>query len=569
MKQNRIVNVSAGKEPADLVLKNARIINVFNGLIEDRDIVIADGYIAGFQDGPAREKKDLNHKFVAPGFIDPHVHIESSMVSVTEFSRAILPFGTTAVVADPHEIANVSGINGIRYMLDSSRNQPVNVFFTLPSCVPATHMETSGASLDVEKLRELIDKKRILALAEMMNFPGVIHNLPTVMGKIDLAKSVGKRVDGHAPGLVGRDLQAYVAAGIRSDHECTTIDEAREKLALGMHIMIREGTSAKNLESLIPLINDKTEQRLMWCTDDRHPHDLMQHGHIDDIVRKAIMYGLDPVIAIRMATLNPAKYFGLSDIGAISPGRKADFIVFDNPAELEIEQVYFHGVPSAENGRICSELHRPESVSIHSSMRIDVESMDFTMHPASSKARVIEIIPDQIVTRQCLMDVHIVDNKADADVSRDMLIIAVAERHKRTGNVGIGFVKGFGLKAGALASSVSHDSHNIIAVGTNSQDIKAAVGAVADLDGGLVAVSDGQIRSQLPLPIAGLMSDQPVAEVRDRLDDLLAASSGLGCALDDPFMTLSFLALPVIPELKITDKGLVDVNRFEIVPVFV
>jgi adenine deaminase len=430
-------------------------------------------------------------------------------------------------------------------------------------------METSGAKLTSADLKPFMDHNRVLALAEMMNFPGVIETDPEVLMKIEIAHKARKPVDGHAPGLSGTDLYAYVSAGISSDHECTSAQEAKEKLSAGMHIMIREGTGAKNLSDLLPMITERNSRRMMWCTDDRHPHDLITEGHIDFIVRSAISKGLDPVIAIQMATLNPAEYFGIIDAGAIAPGKKADLVVLSDLAELNIEQVYCRGQLVAENGVVSPDLQRPASVPVPSSMNIGVDVIDFSIPAESARIRVIQMVPDQLITREETMSAAISDNLAIPDLSRDLLKIAVAERHTGSGRIAKAFVTGFGLKQGALASSVAHDSHNIIVVGTNDSDMQAALAAVVDMQGGLAAASDNQIRARLPLPIAGLMSAEPVAVIRNGLDDLLGVAREFGSPLKDPFMALSFLALPVIPELKITDLGLVKVSQFDIVPLFV
>jgi len=569
MALKEIIRAARGEKKADLLLANARIINVFSGEIVSGNIAVANGYIVGFGAYSAKKEVDIGGRFVAPGFIDAHVHIESAMTCITEFARAVVPFGTTTVVADPHEIANVLGIEGINYMLRSSEHQPMNIYFTLPSCVPATDMETSGAKLAADDILPFMGNKRILALAEMMNYPGVIHGDPEVLSKIEKAKTHRKPVDGHAPGLTGHDLYAYIAAGISSDHECTTAQEAKEKLMAGMHIMIREGTGAKNLKALLPVVNKQTARWMMWCTDDRHPHDLLKEGHIDSIVREAIGAGLDPVIAIQMATINPAEYFGINDAGAVAPGRRADLVVFSDLNALLMEQVYCNGVLVAEDGKISPEIEKPEPVPFPLSMNVKIEQMDFFIPAKAKRIRVMDIIPDQIITRQNILDALISKDTAVSDTSRDILKIAVIERHTGSGNMGKGFVRGFSLKRGALASSVAHDSHNIVVVGTNDEDMKAAVDAVIKMGGGLAAVSDQQTRARLSLPIAGLMSQEPIKEVREQLDNLINVAREFGTTLHDPFMTLSFLALPVIPELKITDKGLVDVTQFKVVPLFV
>ncbi len=568
MKRIDHIAVARGEVEADLLLANARIVNVFSGEIVHGDLAVAGGRIAGIGAYRARQTIDLGGKFVLPGLIDPHCHIESSMVTVSEFARAVLPHGTTSVVADPHEIANVAGEAGIRYMLESAADQPLGVYSTLSSCVPATELESSGARLSADRLAAFVDDDRVVGLAEMMNYPGVIFRDPEVLAKLELARKHHLPIDGHAPGLTGCDLNAYIAAGVASDHECTVAEEAREKLRAGMYVMIREGTAAKNLEALLPLVNADTCHRLMWCTDDRHPHDLLENGHVDDIVRRAIRAGLAPAIAIRMATLNPALYFGLSGVGAIAPGYRADLVVLSDLEDFRIEEVYAGGRLIASGGKIHADVAFPLPPSCPSAMRVGEHGLDFAIPASGSRVRVIEVVSDQIVTRAAAMDATVCEGMAVADPHRDLLKIAVVERHRATGNVGRGFVRGIGLRRGAIGSSVAHDSHNIILAGAGDADMELATRRIVELGGGLVAVCDGRVLAELPLPVAGLISDLPLAEVRDRLDSLLAAVRGLGSTLADPFMTLSFLALPVIPELKITDLGLVDVAAFKPVPLF-
>ncbi len=569
MNLNEIIKAAHGEKPVDLLLTNARVINVFAGEVVPDAVAISDGVIVGFGPYEAKKVVDVNGRYVAPGFIDAHVHIESAMACITEFARAVLVNGTTAVAADPHEIANVLGSAGIEYMLQSAERQPMNFYFTLPSCVPATDMETAGARLSVQDLQPFLSKERIVALAEMMNYPGVVLRDAAVLAKISAARQQKKPVDGHAPGLKGPELYAYIAAGIQSDHECTTAQEAREKLRAGMFIMVRQGSGAKNLQALLPAVNAKTYRRMMWCSDDCHPHDLIADGHIDSIVREAIQSGLDPHIAIQMATLNPAAYFGLSHLGAVAPGKQADLVIFSDINRPVIEQVYYRGILTAENGKIRPEIQFPDPAPVAPSMHVDLQSIDFSISAEKKRVRVIEIIADQLITRQRIEEIPVKNSLAVSDPSRDLLKIAVVERHKSTGNIGKGFVKGFGLKHGALASSVAHDSHNIIIVGTCDEDMQAALEAVVKMGGGLVAVSEARLLAALALPVAGLMSLEPLRTVRDKLEHLIEAAHGMGAVIKDPFMTLSFLALPVIPELKLTDKGLIDVNKFEVVPLFV
>lgn len=566
MELAKMIKVARGEEEADLLLKNAKVVSVFSGDIHETNVAISHSRIVGLGDYRAKKEMDLKGLYLCPGFIDGHVHIESSMVTVPEFARAVVPQGTTSVVIDPHEIANVLGLDGIRYMLESSKYNPLSVYFMLPSCVPSTHMETAGAELLWYDLAMLLEGEWVLGLGEVMNYPGVLLCDQTVLDKIRAAK--GKRIDGHAPGLSGRDLVAYIAAGVRSDHECTTIEEAREKLRLGMYIMIREGTTTRNLEDLLPLVTPENSRRCMFVTDDRHPAELMDEGHINSMIKKAISLGLKPITAIQMATLNPAEYFGLDDKGAVSPGYRADLVVFDNFEDFNIKMVFRNGQIVAEEGEMLPLEVKPKKVPIRGSMNVNWEGVDFKVPARGTRARVIGIVPGQIFTTQLIEEVSVKDGLAVADVERDILKIAVIERHLASGNVGVGFIRGLELKKGAIASSVAHDSHNIVVAGTNDEDMLAAASEVVSMGGGLVAAVGGRILARLPLPIAGLMSDKPLSEVRAQMDKLLATTSEMGSSLHDPFMVLSFMALAVIPELKLTDKGLVDVTQFKFVPLF-
>lgn len=573
MNMARMIRCAKGEEPADLVLTNGRIINVFSGEIIPGGVGVAEGRIIGVGDYRAPNTVDLGGRYLCPGFIDAHVHIESAMTAIPGFVRAVLPRGTTTVVADPHEIANVLGTDGIRYMLSAGEGQPMNIYFTLPSCVPATDMETSGADLSPEALMPFFGEARILALGEMMNYPGVLGGAPDPLLKIKAARTHRKRVDGHSPGVTGYDLNAYISAGIWSDHECTTPREAAEKLAAGMHIMIREGTGARNLDDLLPVVTERNHHRIMWCTDDRHPHDLLEEGGIDSMVRRAIAGGLDPIIAIRMATLNPARYFGLSHLGAVSPGRRADMVVFSDLAEPRPEMVFSQGIQRVVDGEWVEGTTVSEPPSPPSAMAVSPGRIDLRTPASGARMRVIELVRDQIVTRQAVEEAALSGGLAIADVSRDLLKIAVVERYTGKGGLGIGFVRGFKLTGGAIASSVAHDSHNLIVAGTNDADMIAALETVVEMGGGLAAVRDAggpqELLEKLPLPIAGLMSEAPMEDVRDGMDGVIGAARKMGCPLADPFMILSFLALPVIPSLKITDRGLVDVDRFRFVPLFI
>jgi adenine deaminase len=562
------IRVARGKSPSDLLLTNARIVNVFTGEIEDGNIAVSDGMIVGTKPCPAVETIDLKGRYVSPGLIDAHVHIESSMADITGFARAVVPHGTTTVVADPHEIANVLGIKGIEYMLQTSKNQPMTIYFGLPSCVPATDLETSGARLSAEDLAPFMNLKNVAVLGEMMNFPGVIHGDPVVLSKMEMARKAGKRIDGHSPGLTGHDLNAYLVAGAASDHECTTEKEAWEKLSAGMFIMIREGTGARNLHDLLPVLNLRTASRIMWCTDDRHPRELVHEGSIDSMVREAVRCGVDPVTAIRTGTLSPADYFGFHHLGAIAPGRLANLVVFSDLQHFCAEMVYHQGKLVAKDGEMLPEIPKPAAIAVENSMNVDIFALDFKIPCKGKRARVIEIVPGQIVTRQVVKEISCKDGSVLADTDEDILKMAVVERHTGSGNIGKGLVTGFGLKTGALASSVAHDSHNIIVVGTQDSDMKSAVEQVVKMGGGLAVVDGDQIVETLPLPVAGLMSSEAVKTIQKQMDKLLTISHNIGCRLDDPFMILSFLALPVIPELKLTDKGLVDVTAFKLVSLF-
>jgi adenine deaminase len=562
------IRVASGEGTADLLIKNGRVVNVFSGEIEKKDVAVFGGMIVGFGDYRAEKIVDVKDDFLCPGLIDGHVHIESSMVTTSEFARAVLPNGTTTVVIDPHEIANVLGMRGVHFMAESAREVPLNVFVMAPSCVPATSMETSGAILGSKEIKSLLKEPWTIGLAEMMNFPGVISRDPDVLKKIEMAK--GKRVDGHAPFLSGKDLYAYLTAGIRSDHECTTLKEAKEKLRNGMWIQIREGTTARNLKTLLPLVTSRNSRRLFFVTDDRHPKELIEEGHIDSMVRGAIKWGIDPVLAIQMATINAAEYFKLDDLGAIAPGYRADIVTFDHPRRFRIKKVFKDGVMVAEGGKMIVRLRQPVGPSgMEGSVRIGPLRKDaFLLRSGQPRAKVIQLIPDQIVTKKAIKEVVLSDGVAYPNIKEDILKIVVIERHHGTGNIGIGFVQGFGLKSGAIGSTVAHDSHNLVIVGTNDEDMLKAAMAIRKMGGGLIVLSNGKVLASLPLPIAGLMTGISVPEANVRLEALQKAAKTLGGKLPDPFMVLSFLSLPVIPELKITDKGLVDVNKFKIVSVF-
>ena len=555
-KQRIIATAAAGREPADLVLKNATFVNVFSNELSTMDIAVAEGLIVGMGSYQGRSEVDCTGKIVLPGFLDAHIHLESSLVSPTEFVKAVLPHGTTTVVTDPHEIANVMGTDGIEYMLQATEDLPVDVRFMLPSCVPATPLDESGAILDYRAIDSFYDHPRVQGLAEMMNFVGAINGDEQTVEKIVAAQAHHKKIDGHAPDLQGNDLNAYIAAGVYSDHECHDVKDAIAKLERGQFIMIREGTAARNLEALMPLLTGKYADRCMFCTDDKHPNDLLEKGHIDYIVKKAISLGADPITAVKVACHNAARYFLLNNRGGISPGYLADFVIIDNFQDFNIEQVYKKGVLMVDHGEI-QDFPSPE---IEPYL---VERAHKTFHVAALTAEdfaekrprgIIGMVDGEITT----VDAGYSDR---IDVEYDVLKIAVVERHKNTHHIGIGYIQGYGLKSGAVATSISHDSHNIIVVGTNETDMAAAVNRVVELNGGIVVWDGGQSVAEVPLAIAGIMSDEPLVTVNEKLETAKDAAHKLGVNPGiDPFMTLSFMALPVIPSLRITTRGVFDVT---------
>jgi adenine deaminase len=561
------IAVARGLKKADLVLKGGRIVNVHSGEMYRADVAVHRGKIAGLGEYEGKETIDVSNKFVLPGLIDSHLHLESSMLTPAEFARAALPHGTTAVVADPHEIANVLGTRGLDYMLAASEGLPLDFYFMLPSCVPATRLETSGARLAARDLMPFLEHERVLGLAEMMNYPGLLACAPDVLAK--LRGFSGTIIDGHAPELSGKDLAAYIGTGISSDHECTTADEAKEKVRLGMTVYIREGSAAKDLEALLPAVTPENSRFFCLATDDLQAEDL-RSGSIDQVVRKAVRLGLSPVIAVQMATINPGQHFCLKRKGAVLPGYDADMIVIDDFDAFSVNMVFKNGVLVAENGKVLARISVPRHAPPMKTVKIKPMTMEhFRLRAKTDKARVIEIVPDRIETRQSVMSISSRNGYVVSDTEHDVLKLLVIERHRATGNVGFGLVKGFGLKSGAIASTVAHDSHNIIVVGTNDEDMFAAVSAIKKLQGGMVAVKRGKVMAALPLPLAGLISDRPAGVVAAQMKDVRRAARQLGAALDEPFSALSFLALPVVPELKLTNKGLVDVKQFTFVELFV
>ena len=563
-----IIASAKGDHAIDLLIKHGKLINVYSGEIYKTDIAIHGEYIVGIGGNyRAQEVLDISGLFIMPGFIDSHVHIESSMVEVPQFARAVVPLGTTSVIADPHEIANVFGYEGIRYMMDASKYNPLNVYFMMPSCVPSTAMDTAGSELRAFDIFPFLREKWVLGLGEVMNFPGVLNGDKDILDKIKISSD--KRIDGHAPGLTGMDLNAYVAAGIESDHECTTADEALEKLRLGMHIMIREGTGTKNLKDLLPMVTCENLRRCMFATDDRHPHDILNEGHIDFMIRTAIESGIDPVSAIRMATLNSADYFGLRHLGALAPGKLADLAIVEDLHKFKVKKVIKNGKLVAEDGKAIYELAERPPASIRGSVNIKwLEGDEFKIPANGSKCHVIGLIKNQIVTDLLIEEPLIKDGYIESDTKRDLLRCYVIERHHGSGRIGYGLVKGFGLRSGAIATTISHDSHNIVAVGDSDADIFNAVKKLNKMGGGIAITNNTDAIRTLELPIGGLMTSQPLEKVNEQLIDLIEYAHHLGSTLSDPFMQLSFIALPVIPRLKLTDRGLVDVQQFKFISLF-
>lgn len=557
--KQRIIAVAAGREKADLVLKNAKYLNVFSNELLCGDIAVANGLIAGVGKYDGKTEIDVSGKLILPGFIDAHIHLESSMVTPAEFAKAVVAHGTTTVITDPHEITNVMGIDGVEYMIQASQNLPIDVHFMMPSCVPATEIDESGAELDCKDIDLYLDNKKVLGLAEMMNYVGVINGDKNVLSKIVTSQAHHKKIDGHAPELSGNDLNAYIAAGVYSDHECSTFENALEKLRKGQFIMIREGTAAHNLKALMPLLTQQYYSRCMFATDDKHPSDLLCGGHIDYIVKQALKNGADPIVALKTATHHAARYFLLNNKGAIASGYLADIVVVDNLEDFNVETVFKRGklvfdgevkdfsAPTVDEklAEKCFDTFHLDSVT-PSSFKVD------------GKLGLIGLVGGELLTRNL--------GTADKiDVENDILKIACIERHKGTNHIGVGYVKGYSLKSGAVATSVAHDSHNIITVGCNDDDIAVAVNAIKDSKGGIAVVENGKIKALLELPIAGLMSDEPLTTVNEKLENAKSSAYELGADKSiDPFMTLSFLSLPVIPSLRITTKGVFDAENWKI-----
>lgn len=556
--KQRLIAVAAGREKADLVLKNAKYLNVFSNEFLSGDIAVANGLIAGVGKYDGKTEIDVSGKLVLPGFIDAHIHLESSMVTPAEFAKAVVAHGTTTVITDPHEITNVMGIDGVEYMIQASQNLPIDVHFMMPSCVPATEIDESGAELDCKDIDLYLDNKKVLGLAEMMNYVGVINGDKNVLSKIVTSQAHHKKIDGHAPELSGNDLNAYIAAGVYSDHECSTFENALEKLRKGQFIMIREGTAAHNLKALMPLLTQQYYARCMFATDDKHPSDLLYGGHIDYIVKQALKNGVDPIVALKTATHHAARYFLLNNKGAIASGYLADIVVVDNLEDFNVETVFKCG-KLVFDGKV-KDFSAPtvdEKLAEKCFDTFHLDSVTPSSFKVDGKLGLIGLVGGELLTRNL--------GTADKiDVENDILKIACIERHKGTNHIGVGYVKGYSLKSGAVATSVAHDSHNIITVGCNDDDIAVAVNAIKDSKGGIAVVENGKIKALLELPIAGLMSDEPLTTVNEKLENAKLSAYELGADKSiDPFMTLSFLSLPVIPSLRITTKGVFDAENWK------
>ena len=569
------VAAATGSKKAELVLKNAQIVNVFTQSVETGDIAIEGGYIVGIGNYEGITEKDLGGAYVCPGFLDGHIHIESSMTSPGEFERAVVPHGTIAVITDPHEIANVAGTAGIRFMMQSAQKLDLDVYFMLPSCVPATDLDESGAELLARDLEPFYADEKVLGLAEMMNAFGVTHGDKGCFEKLVQARSLKKAIDGHAPALSGKELNAYVTAGIRSDHECSDFEEAKEKFARGQWIMIRQGTAAKNLKALMGMFEDPYYQRCLLVTDDKHPGDLIRIGHIDAIIREAVSMGADPIRAIRMGTLNAAAYFGLHDMGAVAPGYKADLAVFDDLRTLNVKQVYKGGKLVAENGKMLHQKEKNTDWSteikervFHSFHRVPITVEELQLKETTgTHQRVIDMVAHELITKERIEEWKELPGVAPGvDISRDIVKLAAIERHKNTGHVGLGFLGKYGLKKGAVATSIGHDSHNLVIAGVTDEDMVLAGNRVIENGGGLAIALEGKVLADLPLPIGGLMADEPGEVVDEKLEHMKKLSVELGISEDiDAFMTLAFISLPVIPKLRLNTYGVVDVEKHQVV----
>lgn len=567
----KLIDTAAGRIPADVVIKNCKIVNVFSGTITEGDIALCGGQIAGIGEYEGKETVDAQGRYAVPGFIDSHIHIESSYVSPEEIGRLLVPHGATTIIADPHEIVNVCGIKGLDYMMEAAEGTKLDIKYVLPSCVPATPFEYAGAVIGAPEMEEPIRRDEILGLGEFMNFPGVIQADDAVLEKILTAKRVGKIIDGHGPGITGKELNAYASARILADHECSTVEEMKERLERGMYILLRQGSACHNLRTLLKGVTRENERRCLLCSDDRQPKTILQEGHLDNHLKICVEEGLDPVSAIRMATLNAAECFRLYDRGAIAPGYRADIVLLDDLKEFRVDRVWIDGELTAQEGKYLPEVHRHDIASVKRSVVVkDFSREKLKMHLSSDHVHVIEILPGGVVTKKTTAKITL-DQEGEFvwNPDEDIVKVAVVERHQGTGNVACGFLKGYGIKEGAVALSIAHDSHNIIAVGVNDEEMEYAVRSLIAQDGGIVLVKEGKVIESMPMPIAGLMSDRSGEWVDEKLTAIHEkAYTELGiCGEVEPVMTLCFMSLPVIPELKLTDMGLFDVNAFSFIPV--
>ena len=567
----KLIDTAAGRIPADLVIKNCKIVNVFSGKIQEGDIAFSGNQIAGIGEYEGVKVIDAEGRYAAPGFIDSHIHIESSYVSPEEIGRLLVPHGGTTIMADPHEIVNVCGIAGLDYMMKAAENTVLDVKYELLSCVPATPFEHSGAVIDAEAMKEPITREGIAGLGEFMNFPGVINAADSDLDKIIVAKQEGKFIDGHGPGITGKELNAYAAARIAADHECSTVEEMNDRLERGMYILLRQGSACHNLRTLIKGVTADNSRRCLLCSDDRQPKTILQEGHLDNHLRICVEEGLDPVTAIRMATLNAAECFDLKDRGAIAPGYRGDVVLLDDLKDFHVNRVFVEGELVAEEGKYLPEIKKCDIASVKGSVIVkDFSKEKFKMHLKSNKVNVIQILPGGVVTAKDIAEIEL---DANGEFVRnpevDLVKVAVVERHQGTGNVACGFLKGYGIKEGAVALSVAHDSHNIIVVGVNDEEMEFAVNSLIEQEGGIVLVKEGKVIESMPMPIAGLMSDQSGEWVDQKLTDIHEkAYEELGiCGDVEPVMTLCFMSLAVIPEIKLTDMGLFDVTTFSFIPV--
>ena len=566
-----LIDVAAGREPADLVIKNCMVVNVFTGKIVPGDIAVCGDRIAGIGSYEGRQTVDARGKYAAPGFIDSHIHIESCYVTPEEISRLLVPHGAATIIADPHEIVNVCGIPGLDYMMEAAKDAVLDIKYMLPSCVPSTSFEHAGAIVDAAQMEEPIRRDNILGLGEFMDYPGVISASDSVLEKLLVAKKAGKLIDGHAPSVAGLELNAYAAAGIQGDHECSTVEEMNDRLERGMYVLMRQGSACHNLRTLVKGVTPENSRRCLLCSDDRQPKTIFSEGHMDNHLRICVEEGLDPVTAIRMATLNAAECFRLHDRGALAPGYRADIVLLDDLRDFRVRKVWLGGTLCAEDGRYLPQVHRHDAAAVRGSIRLkDFSAEKFKMHLTSNKVNVIGILPGGVVTKKDTAEIRLdADGEFVWQPEQDIVKVAVLERHHYTGNVACGFLKGYGIQAGAVALSVAHDSHNIIVCGVSDQEMEAAVLALEKQQGGIVLVKDGQVIASMPLPIAGLMSDQSGEWVEQKLTEIHEkAFSQLGIQTGvEPVMTLCFMSLPVIPEMKLTDMGLFDVTKFHFIPV--